>query len=110
MTITEGGDLRAEELQGRCDRLPSREVTREEMLMCHTEEHVDLVEAASEVASAGLRLNQVGVYTCTLSFPQRQTASKTDARAPQLTKPLCYPSSHLTHARRDARDGIRFVY
>jgi acetoin utilization deacetylase AcuC-like enzyme len=44
-------------MQGRCDRLPSREVTRAEMLMCHTEEHVDLVEAASELAAAGLKLN-----------------------------------------------------
>jgi acetoin utilization deacetylase AcuC-like enzyme len=66
MSSTEGVQLRAGltrlmPSQGRCDRLPSREVTREEMLMCHTEEHVDLVEAASEMASAGLRLNQVGV-------------------------------------------------
>ncbi|KAG2446967.1 hypothetical protein HYH02_008121 [Chlamydomonas schloesseri] len=40
-------------LVDRCSRLPPREAMRTELALCHTEEHIDHVELASQAAGAG---------------------------------------------------------
>ena len=69
-------------LAARCERVPARELTRKEALLCHTAEHRDALEALARAAKAGEAERFKGAPYLA---PMRRLDETLAARKPRLT-------------------------